>query len=242
MGRECSNVIGLSLNESSVNCCLLVVTCVVSINYANGWFVWKAFVLKMSGIADAPERQKLKLLSCRDVTVDFCPCKRLSTVMWSQVSAANTTTTPATDLNPPSNSKWGYRKSGIISNFENPMVTLCQRSIKLSSTQEAGSNAYLTLCWRSLRGHSWRLTWELDPGNQKLLTPFLECSFCSPFPQWELFQGWLLERLQLRPPGLNWWLNPVKASIKFSNSAGGCEKSTFPVTAQDKPNICVLAY
>ena len=37
---------------------------------------------------------------------------------------------------------------------------------------------------------------ELDPGNWRLLTLYLslECTFCPPFPQWEVFQGHSLEK------------------------------------------------
>ena len=45
---------------------------------------------------------------------------------------------------------------------------------------------FLHYCWRNSSGGSgWQLARELDPGNQRLFTPFpvLGISSCTPFPQ-----------------------------------------------------------
>lgn len=45
--------------------------------------------------------------------------------------------------------------------------------------------------WSVGGGNQEDVTTELDPGNWKLLilSLSLECTFCPPFPQWEVFQG-----------------------------------------------------
>lgn len=64
----------------------------------------------------------------------------------------------------------------------------------------------------SLRGCDCRLTQELDLGHQSSLRTPLECRFCPPFPQWELFQRCITERAMclLRSFGLWTWLRTFK--------------------------------
>lgn len=197
MGRECSNVIGLSLNERNVNCCLLVVTCVVSINYANGWFVWKELVLKMSGIADAPEWQKLKRLRCRGVTLEFVPVRGFPQSCGPKfllpvlLPLLPQTWTPPQSLCEVIGSRELFPTLRI-------QRSLSVRSTKLSSTQEAGSNAYLTVCWmRSLLQVDLRAGPRKSEAPHPLLGMYILPTVPTRMTPWET-------KVLLRPTGLNW--------------------------------------
>lgn len=80
-------------------------------------------------------------------------------------------------------------------------------------------------CWRrSSQGRNCWWTLQLDPGN---LTPslVLGASILPAFPTPEGVPRTLPwdSKLSLRPPGLNMWLNRIKASVRtFKILAGQC--------------------
>ena len=72
--------------------------------------------------------------------------------------------------------------------------------------------------WRFSSRCGRRLTWKLDLGSCRLLTPSLDSRTCVPlaFPVPETAQGQSWDReVQLRPSGWCMWLNLVTASIQI---------------------------
>ena len=99
-------------------------------------------------------------------------------------------------------------------------------------------------------------TWPLDdqtagPSNWRLLTPpppwpplppSWECTFCPPFPQWELVsrrQPWQ-SKVLLRPSGQCTWLNPFKASLYVKILAGAGRDLAAPKTSLVGRFSCLL--
>ena len=101
----------------------------------------------------------------------------------------------------------------------------------------------MSCCWgRSSRGCDHLLTWELDPGNKRLLIPtpalgicillaFSNPRSCPKDPAWD-------NNELLRLPGWYMWLNSVKASVLTFKIWAGCRD----LVAQDKSRTlpCLL--
>lgn len=90
---------------------------------------------------------------------------------------------------------------------------------------------------RSYREHDLRLTYELDPGKQRLFTTTYACLS----PQWEPFsrtQPWD-SNVWLRPSGRHTWLNLVKASVQIFKILAGGVATYLSYSCQGKPHTLV---